>query len=214
LLTLAVVALVLGAAFWKSAQSLHGHARAGAEAIVALLAEQMTLEKDSVAVDRAMERIDLLLPGLGAPVAVRVVAGSRAIDRSLASLNLRGRSGATVLAIVREGEQVLVPRGRDMLRAGDVLAVAGTPDAVAAARTLIEVRKAPAMQDDRADDQLRVGLCAGCVNVQVIENRRGSRFYRCRLAEIDPAFLRYPPLPVLSCRGFEPITDSAASEGC
>lgn len=67
-----------------------------------------------------------------------------------------------------------------------------------------------------ADDSTRderelatVGLCAGCVNAHVIENRRGSRFYRCRLAEVDPAFARYPRLPVLECRGFEPTVEIA-----
>jgi hypothetical protein len=49
-----------------------------------------------------------------------------------------------------------------------------------------------------------VGLCARCVHAHVIENRRGSRFYRCRLADVDPSFSRYPPLPVRQCRGFQP----------
>lgn len=138
LLTLAVVALVLGIAFWRSAQSLHGHTRAGAEAIVAMLGEQMMVDRAPDAVRLAMERIDLVLPGLGTPVALQVPRGSPAIDRSLSSLDLRGRTGATVLAIVRAGEQVLVPRGRDMLHADDVLAVAGSAEAIAAARVLIE----------------------------------------------------------------------------
>ncbi|MEO6211039.1 MAG: cation:proton antiporter [Gemmatimonadaceae bacterium] len=138
LLTLVVVALVLGIAFWRSAQSLHGHTRAGAEAIVAMLGEQMMVDTAPDAVRLAMERIDLVLPGLGTPVALQVTRGSPAIDRSLSSLDLRGRTGATVLAIVRAGEQVLVPRGHDMLRADDVLAVAGSADAIAAARVLIE----------------------------------------------------------------------------
>ncbi len=138
LLTLAVVALVLGIAFWRSTQSLHGHARAGAEAIVAMLGQQMMVDTAPDAVRLAMERIDLVLPGLGTPVALQVTRGSPAIDCSLSSLDLRGRTGATVLAIVRAGEQVLVPRGRDMLHADDVLAVAGSADAIAAARALIE----------------------------------------------------------------------------
>jgi CPA2 family monovalent cation:H+ antiporter-2 len=58
-------------------------------------------------------------------------------DRTLAELNLRGETGATVLAIVRQGEQVLVPSGHDRVRAGDVLAVAGSEDAIAAAREVI-----------------------------------------------------------------------------
>lgn len=53
-------------------------------------------------------------------------------------MNLRGRTGATVLAIVREGQEVLVPRGADMVRVGDVLAIAGSAEAVRLARALIE----------------------------------------------------------------------------
>jgi CPA2 family monovalent cation:H+ antiporter-2 len=137
LLILAIFALVLGVAFWRSARSLHGHARAGAEAIVAMLRNQLSVDRQPAAMRHAMEQLDALLPGLGTPEAMQVTAGSPAIDRSLASLNLRGRTGATVLAIVREGQQVLVPRGPDVVRAGDVLAVAGSAEAVAAARAII-----------------------------------------------------------------------------
>jgi hypothetical protein len=56
-------------------------------------------------------------------------------------------------------------------------------------------------------------LCDRCTNVHIIENRRGSRFYRCRLADVDPAFVRYPPLPVLSCPGFTPEEPSSVQEG-
>jgi hypothetical protein len=55
------------------------------------------------------------------------------------------------------------------------------------------------------------GLCDHCANVHVIENRRGSRFYRCRLADVDPAFVRYPTLPVVSCSGFVPAEPSRPS---
>ena len=60
------------------------------------------------------------------------------------------------------------------------------------------------MPDDRRPADDTAGLCARCAHVHVIENRRGSRFYRCRLADVDPAFPRYPGLPVLSCRGYAP----------
>lgn len=136
-LILAIFALMLGVAFWRSARSLHGHARAGAEAIVALLGRQMAIDRQPAAVRKAMEHFDAMLPGLGAPEAVQVPSGSPVVDRSLASINLRGRTGATVLAIVRDGQEVLVPRGRDVVRTGDVLAVAGSAEAVAAARELI-----------------------------------------------------------------------------
>jgi hypothetical protein len=66
---------------------------------------------------------------------------------------------------------------------------------------------------ERADDFVRVGLCARCTHVHIVENRRGSRFYRCRLADVDPAFPRYPPLPVLLCPGYaravqSPVVDA------
>jgi hypothetical protein len=57
------------------------------------------------------------------------------------------------------------------------------------------------------------GLCERCVHVHVVENRRGSRFYRCMLADTDPRFAKYPPLPVLACAGFVPADAEAAPGG-
>jgi len=34
-------------------------------------------------------------------------------------------------------------------------------------------------------------------------NRRGSTFFRCTRAEVDARFVRYPPLPVRRCPGYE-----------
>lgn len=51
----------------------------------------------------------------------------------------------------------------------------------------------------------QVGLCASCQHVQVIESPRGSTFYLCRLSTVDPAFPKYPRLPVLRCAGYEAI---------
>jgi K+/H+ antiporter YhaU regulatory subunit KhtT len=42
-----------------------------------------------------------------------------------------------VLAITRAGEDILLPTGHVTLHPGDVLAVAGTRDAVQAARTVL-----------------------------------------------------------------------------
>jgi hypothetical protein len=54
------------------------------------------------------------------------------------------------------------------------------------------------------------GLCAGCSHVQVVVSARGSRFYLCRMSFVDPSFPRYPPLPVLACRGFTPAAPDAS----
>jgi CPA2 family monovalent cation:H+ antiporter-2 len=74
-----------------------------------------------------------VLPGLGEPQAVRLTEQSPAVDRTLAQLNLRGLTGATVLAITRGNQPIIVPTGREILRAGDTLALAGAEDAIAAA---------------------------------------------------------------------------------
>ena len=47
----------------------------------------------------------------------------------------------------------------------------------------------------------RVGLCLDCMYSQRIESARGSVFYRCTLSDSDPAFPKYPRLPVLHCTG-------------
>jgi hypothetical protein len=39
--------------------------------------------------------------------------------------------------------------------------------------------------------------------MRIVTTRRGSVFYRCLRAETDPRFVRYPPLPVLQCPGYE-----------
>ena len=59
---------------------------------------------------------------------------------------------------------------------------------------------APPTADDRAEVAPRAGLCASCDHLQVLRSRR-STFVRCALADRDPRFERYPPLPVLACPG-------------
>jgi hypothetical protein len=39
--------------------------------------------------------------------------------------------------------------------------------------------------------------------MRVIEGAKESRFVMCRLAKKDHRFHKYPPLPVLECRGYE-----------
>ena len=48
----------------------------------------------------------------------------------------------------------------------------------------------------------RVGLCLRCSNVKVVLSDRGSVFYCCRLSFVDPRFVKYPVLPVLTCDGY------------
>ncbi len=47
------------------------------------------------------------------------------------------------------------------------------------------------------------GLCASCAHQRLISNTRGSVFSLCERSRTDPAFPRYPRLPVLECAGYE-----------
>ena len=64
--------------------------------------------------------------------------------------------------------------------------------------------KAPTPSDDDRAEVERAGLCASCRHLQVLRSKR-STFVRCGLADRDPRFERYPPLPVGRCRGHEPV---------
>lgn len=55
-------------------------------------------------------------------------------------------------------------------------------------------------EDARMDPA--VGLCSVCINARVVLSGRGSRFYLCELAAVDPRFRKYPSLPVVRCPGF------------
>ncbi len=48
------------------------------------------------------------------------------------------------------------------------------------------------------------GLCGECVHARLMESDRGSVFLLCEKSLRDPSFAKYPRLPVLACRGFEP----------
>jgi len=56
------------------------------------------------------------------------------------------------------------------------------------------------------------GLCGVCRYRRVIRSQRGSTFLLCRRSVSDPRFRRYPPLPVMSCPGFEEGAPPETSE--
>jgi hypothetical protein len=58
-----------------------------------------------------------------------------------------------------------------------------------------------AESNSRTNDRA-AGLCADCAHARRIASERGSSFYLCRLSVTDPAFPKYPRLPVLQCAGY------------
>lgn len=126
---------VLGVVFWRTATNLQGHMRAGAE----MMAEALG-PRHRGAEAATLGQVQHLLPGLGTLVPVRVAPGSAGAGISLAELNLRGRTGATAVALSRGGEDTMVfPSAKTLLHAGDLLALSGSHEAIEeAARLLTE----------------------------------------------------------------------------
>jgi CPA2 family monovalent cation:H+ antiporter-2 len=143
LLLFAIVILIIAAAIWRSIANLQGHVRAGSELIVETLARQSREPKSSM----ELEQVRNLLPGIPGLSPVRLAADSAAVGKTLGELNVRALTGATVLAINRGEAGTVLPSAGEVLRAGDVLALAGPAEAVEAARQLLasgaESRQSP-----------------------------------------------------------------------
>jgi CPA2 family monovalent cation:H+ antiporter-2 len=133
---LLIVILVLSFSFWRSAANLQGHTRAGAQALAGALARQMR-SRDSGDPEPSLDEANRILSGLGSPTPIEIRANNPHAGRSLAEIGLRGRTGATVLAIQRGDHSVVVPSGADRLQEGDVLVIGGTKAAISAARNLL-----------------------------------------------------------------------------
>jgi len=136
-LGLATLLVVLGVSLWQSAKNLEGHVKAGAQVVVEAWMNQARKGAESSEPDVFAE-VRRLLPGIGEPVPVALDVTSYAAGRTLAQLNLRGRTGASVIAVVHSTEGVIVPEANQTLEAGDVLAIVGTAEAVTAATRLLQ----------------------------------------------------------------------------
>jgi hypothetical protein len=58
-------------------------------------------------------------------------------------------------------------------------------------------------QDEAQQERARAGLCSDCVHARRIESDRGAKFYLCELSAVDPAYRKYPALPVMRCAGYQ-----------
>jgi monovalent cation:H+ antiporter-2, CPA2 family len=144
-LVLALMLAVLSFMAWRSAQNLQGHLRAGAEVLVAAVRSALPPEHATVemAIPSSDEEVDMfatathMLPGLGSPTPFRVSDGDHGVGKSLAELDLRGRTGATVLGITREGAAIAAPSKLERLAVNDTLVLVGTVEAIEAAKEIL-----------------------------------------------------------------------------
>jgi CPA2 family monovalent cation:H+ antiporter-2 len=132
----AVVLAGLGVLFWRRAKNLFGHVQASANVVLEWLGSQRQSDDDGP--PEPAPDLQRILPGLGPLESITVAAASAAAGRTLAELDLRARTGATVLALKRaDGSGVATPAGHDRLAAGDVLTISGVDAALADARELL-----------------------------------------------------------------------------
>lgn len=134
-IAIAVGLALLAWPFWRTASNVDAHARAGALVIKEILADQARSADQGAG---ALVEARHLIPGLGDPVPVKLPAASAAVGQTLKSLDLRGVTGATVVALQRPTGETLVPTGDEQLAPNDVLVLAGAPEAVSAARERLE----------------------------------------------------------------------------
>jgi CPA2 family monovalent cation:H+ antiporter-2 len=132
---IAAYLVILGVGFWRTAADLDKHSRAGAELVVHVLAKQAHSGETGT-----FEVVRELLPGMGTIVPLEVQAGSEAAGSTLGELNLRGRTGATVVALSRNGQRQPLPTATTKLEAGDMIAVTGSGSAIGTAAALLRAR--------------------------------------------------------------------------
>jgi CPA2 family monovalent cation:H+ antiporter-2 len=126
---LLVILLAATIAVRRSLRDFEGHVHASSALILEMLAERPD--------EQALAQVATIMPGFAGMTTCAVPANGAAVGRSLADLGLRARTGATVLAIARGSASIPMPSPAEPLRGGDVLALTGSDEAVAAACELL-----------------------------------------------------------------------------
>ncbi len=120
---IAVVLMTLEIA--RCMMKVQGHMRGAAGLIADALAGSHAHSKDGQA---------YTVPGLGTLTPVRVRSDFSGVGKTLADLDLHGTTGALVVAIGRGDGEIIVPTGKEVIREGDVLELAGSETSVRAAK--------------------------------------------------------------------------------
>ena len=144
---LVAMLLLLGIAAWRSARNLQGHVSAGSEVLLAALKhslppEQLTQEYSTsgLTMERPIDPLataTYLLPGMGTPRRFVMEESHFGAGKTLAEVGIRGRTGATVLAIHRGTEGIPAPSKLERLLPGDKLVLVGSHAATDAAMALL-----------------------------------------------------------------------------
>jgi len=141
-IVLIMALVVLGVGLVRSARDLDGHVKAGAHVIAAALGRQMAMAQEGEIQSeeersQVLETVRKILPGMGDPVSMTLPETSAAVGQSIADINLRSKTGATVMAISSDGEELAMPPSETVLKSGDVLVLGGSDEAIEMARVVL-----------------------------------------------------------------------------
>jgi CPA2 family monovalent cation:H+ antiporter-2 len=131
------IVVFLLAVTYRSIYDFTQHVRAGSELILELMQTAKTTgPHEAQPIGPQLENV---LPGFGGLVSITLADASSAVGKSLAQLDLRAKTGATVLAIGRGGGGFATPTPNEPLQGGDVLALTGSDEALSAAKLVLGV---------------------------------------------------------------------------
>jgi len=121
---LGIVVAAIGLYLWRNAGFVDHELRSAAEQIADVLSRQGGDDRGEVLSDPS------LIPGMDSVFGLRISEKSSAVGQTLAEINLRALTGATVVAIRRGAGNVVLPTGHERIEPEDVLAITGTSEAV------------------------------------------------------------------------------------
>ena len=130
------ILLVLAVFFWRGTADLEGHVKAVSQVIVENLAKQAQ-EKGTVEDDKDLRRTRKLFTGMGHIATLTVGPGFHCVGKTMGELNIRSLTGAAILVVMRGEGNSILPSSEDILQAGDLVTLAGTPEAVEAAKAIL-----------------------------------------------------------------------------
>ncbi len=136
---LLVILVGLAVSGWRSATNLEGHVSAGAQVLLSAIRNSLPPEQATAefpVADRLVTATHML-PGMGTPERFPLEAGHHAVGRTIGEIGVRGRTGATILAITRGDTGIPAPSKVERLEVGDVLLLVGSKAAVMEAKVLL-----------------------------------------------------------------------------
>jgi len=139
---LVIVATLMAIVVWRSARLMQGQMRAA----VALLADSLTAGHALGQEPPHIRQHEV--SGLGFLTAVRVDPDAPGVGQTIGQLDLQSTTGATVVAVARNGGDFAVPKSTEIIQAGDMVELAGSSYAIDAATYLLCGHRQGAVRTD------------------------------------------------------------------